>query len=223
MKGTYLVKTDSSGNILWERDYFASMNEYFDVKESPNGYFIMVGENTGIWSAGKEDGIASITYNNGWWLGSEIFGGTEVDKGSSINLTNDGGCIIAGTTESFGIGLTNIYILKTNDTLYANNSNYIHETIINKQDYDKNNIFSVYPNPTNGKINLFFTINSTSKTKISISDIYGKIIYYKENNLHAGTHTEQIDLNNFSNGVYFISLNTTEQKSTRKIILNKNK
>lgn len=75
-------------------------------------------------------------------------------------------------------------------------------------------IVSVFPNPTDGIVNIIdFEINSS----IEVFNIIGDKIY--TGILSKGNNS--IDLSNFSNGVYFIKLNTGGQIVTNKIVLNK--
>ncbi len=46
-------------------------------------------------------------------LWTNVFGGTNDDAASSIQQTSDGGYIVAGWTESFGAGGSDVYIIKT--------------------------------------------------------------------------------------------------------------
>lgn len=68
---------------------------------------------------------------------------------------------------------------------------------------------NVYPNPTTGIIN----INTNENSIIRIANISGEII----TTLTSNTNT-QIDLSNYSNNIYIVSIITTTTKSDYKII-----
>lgn len=66
-----------------------------------------------------------------------------------------------------------------------------------------NNIILVSPNPTNGIINLFINDKESYIHSISINDVLGNEIY-KDINNHKSPSSRQIDLQNYSNGIYFL-------------------
>ena len=76
------------------------------------GGFILAGWTTGYGAGGsdvylvKTDNVAAITW-------TKTYGGSGADSANSIYLTSDGGYIIAGSTDSYGNGGTDMYVIKT--------------------------------------------------------------------------------------------------------------
>jgi subtilisin-like proprotein convertase family protein len=81
-------------------------------------------------------------------------------------------------------------------------------------DNSSNEIF-VYPNPSNGNVTV--SMFETNETMINVSDIQGRIILSKQ----ELSNTILLDLNSFSDGVYFISIQHKNIKTTKKILLKK--
>jgi len=86
------------------------------------------------------------------------------------------------------------------------------EEELNTSNFDFINGLSIYPNPTSNLI----TVDSSNEllTSITIFDISGKQLY-SENNINSTIET--IDISSFSEGVYFIQLNTILTKKLIKI------
>lgn len=76
-----------------------------------------------------------------------------------------------------------------------------------------NSEFKIYPNPTNG----YFTIISNQKEikRISIIDMTGKIVL--EKNIYS--KKSNIDMTSFSNGIYFIKIQTESFIINKKIVI----
>jgi photosystem II stability/assembly factor-like uncharacterized protein len=85
-------------------------------------------------------------------------------------------------------------------------------------DFNLNDNFVVYPNPTTG----FFNIQIKgigNNSNIKVSDIYGKIIF--ENDIiKSDTFTIQVDLSKYSTGTYFIQFENNGNSYFKKIIKN---
>jgi hypothetical protein len=118
----YLIKTDGSGDTLWTRTFWgASVEVGSSVQQTSDGGYIIAGF-TNSFGAGGYDVYLIKTDGSGDTLWTKNFGGTLDDLGNSVQQTSDGGYIIAGRTQSFGAGGTDVYLIKTDgngDTLWT--------------------------------------------------------------------------------------------------------
>ena len=97
---------------LWTKTYGGS---YLDMGscaiETSDGGFAVVGSTQG--TEGQNDIWLLKTDSNGNSLWTQTFGGSSVDLGRSVEQTNDGGYIVAGRTDSFGNGNSDVWLIKT--------------------------------------------------------------------------------------------------------------
>jgi len=108
----YLVRTDSGGNLLWAKAYGGNGADYgYSVRETSDGGIIVAGY-TSSFGAGAFDVYLFKTDSDGVILWSKTFGGTSSDYGHSIKETADSGFVIAGYSNSFGIG-ADVYLIRT--------------------------------------------------------------------------------------------------------------
>jgi len=76
-----------------------------------------------------------------------------------------------------------------------------------------NHVVSIYPNPTNGMVNINFGGNN-STVNYSISSIEGKVVETGK----TSTNNITVDLSTESKGVYFIRINTESTSSVYKLV-----
>ena len=112
----YVVKTNSTGDTLWTKSYGGTGNEFAQaVQQTLDGGYIMAGY-TG--SFGSSDDIYLLkTDANGVLLWSKTYGGSYGDYAYAVKQTGDGGYVITGATNSYGLSTngaySDVYLLKT--------------------------------------------------------------------------------------------------------------
>ena len=74
---------------------------------------------------------------------------------------------------------------------------------------------SVYPNPTQGILNLKFEESSNSVIQVQLLNGSGQLVL----NQNLSSTTNQIDLSNLPKGIYFLNVSNNERRELKKIIL----
>ncbi|MBK7390070.1 MAG: T9SS type A sorting domain-containing protein [Bacteroidetes bacterium] len=111
--GCFISKISSTGNILWSRVTDKPGQETFrSVYPAFDGGFIIAGYTTSF-GAGDRDFLLVKTNSSGNTLWSKAIGGSNTDDGISVIQSPDSGYVICGSTESFGAGIADILIIKT--------------------------------------------------------------------------------------------------------------
>ncbi len=117
----FLIKLDNNGDTIWIKKYgLANRSERcYSVKQTADGGFALCGLRYNVDSTGSptESDLYLVKIDS---LGNEqwerTYGGFDTDVGNSLEITNEGGYMIFGYTYSFGIGLYNMYLVKTDSS-----------------------------------------------------------------------------------------------------------
>ncbi|GAI32457.1 unnamed protein product, partial [marine sediment metagenome] len=106
----YLVKTDASGNIEWEKSFGGSDREDGEaVQQTTDGGYIIVGS-TYSYGAGRIDVYLVKTDASGNMEWEKTFGGSGWEEAFDVRQTTDGGYILAGYTCDV---YCDVYLVKT--------------------------------------------------------------------------------------------------------------
>lgn len=98
----YLVKTDASGNKVWEKTLGGSGDDYaYSIIKAHDGGYI-IGGSTRSAGAGSDDFYLVKINESGDKVWDKTFGGSGVDFGREVAHTNDGGYIFIGYTQVSG-------------------------------------------------------------------------------------------------------------------------
>ncbi len=82
---------------------------------------------------------------------------------------------------------------------------------------DKTTI-SIYPNPTNGIVNINYNLEDSSNVVLRLTNIQGQIISETKTDKSNGLQSDSIDLSNQSTGMYFLTITSGNNSHTSKII-----
>ena len=120
-RDAWLVKTDSSGNEVWDKAFGGpgtdvgnpvQETEGHSVQQTSDGGYIIAGSTVPP-GEGSDDVFLVKTDASGNKAWDKAFGGPNIDMGSSVQQTSDGGYIVAGLTCSYGGGDEDAWLIKT--------------------------------------------------------------------------------------------------------------
>jgi hypothetical protein len=108
----WLLKLDTNGDILWQRIYDAG---YYDcginsILKTSDGGYLVGGSNT--YELGNKNLWLLKLADNGDIIWEKSYGGNAYDGVMSIQETSDTGYVVHASTESFGAGNSDFWVLK---------------------------------------------------------------------------------------------------------------
>ncbi|HEY1038500.1 MAG TPA: T9SS type A sorting domain-containing protein, partial [Bacteroidia bacterium] len=83
----------------------------------------------------------------------------------------------------------------------------------------QNDVFTLYPNPGSGEVNILFTNPNTIKNKtIEISNTLGQVIYIKPISVNGMNDIVRFNIGSIDNGIYFIKVKDTQSETTVRFV-----
>jgi methionine-rich copper-binding protein CopC len=77
----------------------------------------------------------------------------------------------------------------------------------------------LYPNPTEGELNLKFNLSAAQWTKVQITDVSGKLIETHRINGQEGDNLVVMNTSHLASGSYLISMDTPKGPKTLPFIV----
>lgn len=224
----FVAKFDTGGNSLWGRSGGGTAFDYglaLAVDALSNVYVTGMYQsqymsfpydtltnsdtttNSEVYIVGY-DNLGNVLWSKG------IYGNSnQMELGSSIS-TFGGDVYLTGYFYSDSISFDSFYLY--NDTTYGSTDMFVAKLVpsiltnLNEQKSLSDDSFIIFPNPSSGRI----TISSAEQfEKIIITDLFGQIIFQEKSN------NKSISLNLEKTGIYFITVVSEKQTSTKKLIL----
>ncbi len=111
----WILKLDAQGNVVWQKTYYASQSvggaeRAYAIQQTSDGGYIVAGHTNAV-GRGSDMWILKLDAGgNVEW--EKAYGGPGAEAAYSVQQTSDGGYIVAGTTDSFGAGREDVWVLK---------------------------------------------------------------------------------------------------------------
>jgi hypothetical protein len=206
----WLVRLDSTGNLLWQRAFGGSdIDTLEEVQLTPNGGFVIAGiteSNNGDVSGnhGMFDYWTLLVNSTGTIVWQRPLGGSGSDSGYAISLTSDGGYCIAGASES-------------NDGDVSGNNGQ-HDFWLVKMvpdpllisEFDTPSVVW-FPNPVKDDL---FVAASENIEIISVYNLQGQKLFEQ----YPNELTTQLNTESFPFGTYIVQIISENAADTFKII-----
>lgn len=111
----WLLRLDSGGAILWQKTYGGASSDFgHSVQQTGDGGFILAGV-TSSFGAGSSDAWLIKTDVDGNVTWQKAYGGASGDSAFSVQSLSGGGYVLGGSTNSFGSGLSDGWVLRVDD------------------------------------------------------------------------------------------------------------
>jgi hypothetical protein len=213
----WLIKTDANGETMWSQTFGGNYSDWgHSVRQTNDVGYIITGTTNLMVNVDVNNSDLWIikTDANGEIVWSQTFGGSYFEYGSSIRQTTDGGYIIIGATESFGVGDSDIWLIKLAGPTAIHENPY---TVIKNYHLLQN-----YPNPFNPSTTIRYSIPKSSKVTLAIYDLLGREITTLVNETQTpGEYSVIWNGQGYPGGIYICHLKAGDFTETRKLVLQK--
>ncbi len=209
----YLAKTNSTGMPLWERTYGGyGVDIPHSVQQTSDGGYIVAGR-AHSFGTGEGDFYLVKTNSQGDTLWTRTYGGSLYENALSIQQTADGGYIVAGSTNSFGAGETDFYLVKTGPDISETEP----ARIAMPNEYI---LHPAFPNPFNPSTQITFALPKTDKVSLRVFNLLGEeVVTLVDEIQSAGIHTISFNASGLPSGVYLCRFQAGDFVEARKMVL----
>ena len=81
------------------------------------------------------------------------------------------------------------------------------------------NNLDIYPNPSRDIFNVTFTSEELQDIKVRVLGLMGEEVISEDLQQFVGEYVKEIDLNNYSKGIYFLEIETNQGVINKKLVL----
>jgi hypothetical protein len=202
--GSANKKTQIHHNLIWDQwgQFWAGL-----VYPDNNTYFMEAHHNVLWYSAKNNYDIKGRLF----WKANQPNDCTYLDNKEKNNYANG----VNGLTASDYPG----GYFETGASFKVSSSDCGLATASVSREIGKNELH-VYPNPANSWTDVIYSINNASNPRISIcnlsgNELFGALLGYQQ----TGSHQTRLNINGFSDGIYWVRLYLRNEQMTQKLIV----
>jgi len=92
-------------------------------------------------------------------------------------------------------------------------------SVLSVDEYNLTDSLSLWPNPSNGTVNIVLNTNNSNKVNISLFDLRGRVIDAQSFN-NSGIFSEKLNYQNIETAVYILRIENNGQSINKRIIIN---
>lgn len=222
-KDYWIIKIDSAGNKLWDKDYGGiGDEELYNLYATNDGGYLIAGTSESNTSGDKSEDNLSLL--QAWIIKTDSVGNKQWDKTIFIDsfayniyaMQANDGCYIVGNSTKAQIagyksqtswGDYDYWILK-----------FCMDTVTGINELTDQPQILVYPNPFATDISISLQNENLHQATFTITNLVGQTIYRREETNLANNYTKMLDLSYLPNGMYLLEVTIDGQRTTKQII-----
>jgi hypothetical protein len=208
-----VVKTDSSGNLQWQKTYGgAGYDEGRRILKRDNRYLVMGSTDSGI--AGEFNYYLIWTDENGDTVQTKTYGDAGEDRCYDVINVGYKYFLVAGSDfNNATLGDAALLLIESGNSP----SDVTPEPVISGY-----SLSDAYPNPFNPTTTIKYEIGEFGFVSLKVYDILGSEVAALVNDVQtAGIYEVNFDASGLPSGTYFYKIKTVNFVETKKIILMK--
>jgi len=136
----------------------------------------------------------------------KILGGPDFDSGYDVITTSDGAILVVSSTESYGAGGEDVYLIK------------LREECVDVAEYSEGPGLGLTLNNIGREISLSYTLSTPGRVEITLYDLLGRPVrFIADEQQQVGLHALYItELNDLPAGYCFLLINTPQGRASEK-------
>ena len=152
---------------------------------------------------------------------SLIFDGSSLLAGAGFSAyawTLNGITIPGANTNEISVGEVGFYTVTVTDFNGCSATASFDVQVVGLADLGLTDAIAIYPNPSNGNTTLSIRLLKEQKVELLILDLQGKIQFQQNYAFKSGKNEVLLDLSSYAGGVYFIQLENSNFKHTKRLV-----